>query len=679
MKPTDVSLWLSRIQKCEDLQSKKHQEWKTAIKLLQGTFFGNPYANNELTEVNFVYEFMEILVGSIYARNPHIFVRSYSGRWAAFAETMETVINYYWREKKCKKKMIKAIIRGALTPPGCIEVGYTLLSEKNKIIKEMENEFPELKEVNNKKDKVEEEQGILDETVREDDVFVKFHPTWNVLWPDGYHDPSEAPYRIIKEVVSYLDLKNNPSYKDVKYKLRGNMQSQSNSKPTKFTMKANIITGNNQFSSDEEDIKITLYHVQDKRSQKRFTLAKNFREDSLFESDWDYLVDGFTIKDLVFNEIPETDEDANSYPMSDITPMIPQLKELSRLSSAMNKHRKRAGTLLLAKKNLITETDATKIQNASDVDLIMVDDISEANIRGFTPPALPQDFYALREILLQDLMRISGFNQLLGNSKGIDTATESDNIRIGSQIRQTKKQDAVEDFTVDIAKALSGLIWQFIQDKKRIGEIIGEEVTEKMWPTLPKDMKEARRLIQRELHFKIDAGSTRPPKDDALERKQWADLTGLLKANYPNRIKDDLYIKQLLKKFDAHDIEQLVIGFDDEEVAAAQEENKLLLQGMKQVVTPNENDMLHLQVHSQVYQTPGLKITPEMDEHVMKHNQNMQMKNPKINPQRGDSKTSAQTTTPDLARQGVPEFQDIMGGIKKSSGMGGNRGGGITR
>ena len=685
MTQKEIKMWQARIQSAEDLQSKVAEARKQTIKLYTGTFFGNPYRENELTEVNFVYEFMEVLVSSIYARNPYIFVRSYSGRWAAFAETMETVINYYWKEKLAKKKIIQCIKDSALQPPGFVEIGYTLLSEKNKIITEIESDYPELKEVRNRKEKVESEQGVLDETIKEDDVFLNYVSSWDILWPDGYHDIRlECPYIIKRQKISYLDLIANPIYKPSKYKLKGLRQTQIERRPTVFNMKAWVST-NDDFDADLEQLNIILYHVFDKRGHKRFILAKNFLEDTLFEGEWNYFIDGFTFYPLIFNEVPRVDEEANSYPMSDIAPMIPQLKELSYISSAMNKHRKRAGTLLVGKKGSITETDATKIQNASDVDLILLESLSEQDLRGFTPPALPQDFYTLREVYLQDLMRISGYNQLLGNARGIETATESENVRIGSQMRQSKKVDTIEDFTVEVSKGLAGLIWQFIQDKKRIEEIIGEEVTEEMWPSLPRNSDgsvneaEARRMIQRDLHFKIDAGSTQPPKDVAIERRQWENLAGVIRANFPNRIKEDVFLKQLLKKYDAHDIDNMVIGFDDEEIVTAQEENKLLLKGIPQIVGPNENDMLHLKVHSQAYQVTGLNITREMDEHILKHNENMLRKNPALVPQKGDSKIAPKTTTPNINRKGVPDYVDIASGAKGVKDMGQNKGGGITK
>lgn len=673
----DIKMWQQRIQRAEDLQAEKHQERKQIIKLYTGTFFGNPISQvSELSEVNFVYEYLKILIGSIYARNPHIFVRARSNRYVPFAETMEIAINYYWRELQLKKKIKQAILDAVLQPPGFIEIGYTLLLEKEKDTEIYRKLFPELFG-KAPEGKTEEEQGILDETIKDDNVFANFVTSWNILWPDKHHEIRESPYLIKKQIIPLVDLLANPMFKKSKYDLyKSRMSSDNTQKVKPYRMRDNPQTQGVSYEQDQELIDVTLYHIQDKRSRKRFTLAKNFNNDTLFEKDWNYLIDGFTFYPLIFNEVPQTDEKANSYPMSDIVPMIPQLKELSYLSSAMNRHRKRSGILLLAKKGgSVTAADATNIQNASDVDLIFLDDISEANLKGFTPPPLPRDFYQLREIILQDLMRISGFNQLLYNVKGIETATESENVRAGALIRQSEKVDIIEDFTVDIARGLSGLIWQFI-NRERIAEIIGENTAdERMWPPLPEDEAEARKIIQRELSFRIDAGSTRPPKDEAVERKQWIDVTGTLKATFPNRIKDDIFLQQLLKKFDFKDIEDMIISYDDEEIAIAQQENKLLMQGIPQLISPNENHLLHLQVHGQVYQTQGLTPTEQLDEHTLTHAKHMEQKSPKVEPQRGDTKIAPQTTTPETARRGVPENVDFLGAVKRMPGVGGNRGG----
>jgi len=669
-----ISMWFGRIQRCEDLQATRKNERRQILKLYTGTFFGSPFGDNEMTEENFVYEFMQILVSAIYARNPHLFVRTKSSTLGQFCETMETVINHYWETKEAKEKMKKVIIDAVLQTPGFMEIGYLLITEKNKITKQIESEFPELKDLE-KKEKTEEEQGIMDETILEDDVFISHLSSWDVLFPDGYHEIRECPYLIKKQVITLDKLLANPMYRNTN-KLRNRRTLNSSISPvTAYNMKA--LPRNNAYSGiDDELVKITLYHVFDRMGRQKFTLAQNFIDDTLYEGDWDSLIDGFTIYPLIFNEIPKTDEESNAFGLSDVVPMIPQLKELSLIGSAMLKHRKRAGTVLLGKRGNISDTDASRVANSSDVDLILLDDNSEAAVRGFTPPALPQDFYALRNIILEALMRISGFNQLLGMAKGIDTATESENVRAGAILRQGEKVDIIETFTVKVAKGLAAFIWQYKQDKKEIEDIIGEPVTEEMWPTLPEDLNEARKIIQKKLIFTITAGSTKPPKDEAIERKQWMDLMGIIKANFPGKLNDSIILPQLLKKFEFKDIDRAVIGYDEQEIQVAQEENKLLLKGIPCIPGPNENSLLHLQVHGQAYSTPGLQITQQMDEHILKTKQYYEMKNPQVLPQKGDSKIAPQTTTPAQNRSGVTQFSDLVGAVRSGGSVpGGNEGG----
>lgn len=657
-----VRIWHQRVQRALDLQEKHSKERLEISRLYRGVFLGNPFdKTSRKSELNFLFEYVRLVKGATYARNPHIFVRAPHSDFVAFAETMEQVLNYYVTELKTKPKVKSSVADAIMQPPGFIKIGFRGdLEVTGK--KTIEPGFGELRNVAG--EKLPEQSGIFDETVKNHDVFLKFLSSWNVIWPDGYHDLRDAPYLIEIEDVPLIDILANPMYKSVKYQLRGGVaptQTKFNERRS-LTMKANIPFTSAPTLMDEEIVVKRLYHIWDKRERQRFTIAEALWEDTLFERDWNYLIEGFPYFPLGFNEIPKTREDAHSYPLSDVIPMLPQLRDLSVINDAIVRHGKRAGTVVFAQKGGLTTDEATAIQNAGDVDLIFLESVSDEVLKPYTTPALPSDWYKIRQIIVEDLMRISGFQQLLGTARGIETATESENLRRGETIIGSERIDIIEDFVKDIFRGIAGLSWQFLP-RKRIAEIIGEPtVTEQMWPSLPEDIDEARKIIQKELTFSIDAGSTRPPKDEAVERKQWTDLAGTIQATFPNRIKADAFLKQWLKKFDFKDLEDVIISYDDEEIAIAQEENKLLMQGNRQLISPNENDMLHLQVHSQVYQTPGLVPTPEMDEHVETHAENMERKNPTVTPQKGDKKVSPQSTRPEQARGGVPTGQDLVGG-----------------
>lgn len=674
----DINKWFQRFTRATDLQGKSSEERKQAIKLYTGTTFGKPTDDTEDSEVNFVYEFLDVILSAIYARNPHIFVRSDKAGRLSFAQTMEEVINYYWREKKVKQKMKRAIRDAILQPPGWISVGFQLEGkERDKFTKDLEREFPELKK---NPPKTEEQEGILNETVKRGDIFINYLSSWDVVWPDGYNEIRTAPYLFIIERTNLEDVQNNPIYKNSKFDLRKFVgQGNTIKKPTSFTMDALPQVLNNQESVDLETIAIKLIHVWDRRGQQVFTLAENFTDDTLFgPKDWNLLSDGFPFFPLVFNEIPQTDENSNSYPLSDVTPMIPQLKDLSKVSAMMVKHGKRMVPIVTTTEDGMSEPQRTNYQTSDIMELVIVDDPTKVVVN--TPPTIPAAWFNLKGEILQDLFRTSGMKQLLASAVGVDTATESENIREGGRIRQSGKIDVIEDFTVDIARFVAGLLWQFI-DRAQIAEIIGEEVSEEMWPDLPtladgktRDIVEARRVIQKEIHFRIDAGSTRPPKDEAIEQKLFSDAVGILKANFPGRFKEDVILEQLLKKMKIPEAEKAVIKFDDEEIAAAQKENELLMQGIPVPVSPNQNHQLHLQVHGQIEQNATTQPTPELDEHINITADFLERTNPTASPQRGDSKIAPQTTTPNARRQGVTEFADIKGSTAVRQ-PGANRGG----
>lgn len=675
----DLDVWFRRIGNAVNLLSTKDTEREQISRLYQGTFLGSPFSRDftssgkTRSELNFLFEYVRLVKSATYARNPYVFVRPRHYKYVAFAESMEKVINYYIIELKVKEKIRSALGDAVMQPPGVVGIGFRGEIEVTGKKRKNNNLYEATPNV---KQKSPEQLGIYDETIKNYDLFLRQISSWNIAWPDGYHKPfRDAPYLIEIEDARLIDIFSNPMYKDSKYAIQAvtpSHASQARNKP--LTMHADIpITAHREKFDDEMTIK-RLFHVWDKRGQRRFTLVQGFIDDTIFERDWNYLIDGYPYYDLSFNEIPPTKNKANSFPLSDVVPMLPQLRDLSIINNAILNHGKRAGTVIISKKGTLTTEEITKLQEADDIEHVILESIDKDTLKAFATPALPSDWYKIRSLIIEDLMRISGFQQLLAQVKGIETATESENIKLGERLLTSEKVDIVEDFITNISRGFAGLAWQSLP-RSRVAEILGEIPTQEMWPSLPADRDEAKRIIQRELQFRIDAGSTRPPRDEAVERKQWIDSAIAIKSAFPMRVKDDVFLEQWLKKLKFKDVEQMIIKYDDQEIAAAQQENKLLMKGIPQVVGPNENDMLHLQVHSQTYQIPGMSPTPQMDKHVLDHNKSMMMKAPAAIPQKGDKKPAGMSVAPEISRQGIPTSSDIMRTVTGNRGIGKNLGG----
>jgi len=580
----DIQMWLSRFQKAEDLQRKESSARKQALQLYTSTFFGQPTDDSEQQEVNFVYEFVDVAVSAIYARNPFIFVRTDVPARTSFADTLERAINKIWRTKRVKKKMKKAIRDAILQPPGWIALGFKFLKERDKAKLDIEKEFPELKEPNQK---TEEQRGNLDETVKMNDIFINQLSSWDVVWPDGHNDIRKSPYIFVIERTNLEDVMNNDMLKKTRFDLKqmgGPNKTVSQAKLFKMKSEPPLLPRNLGQSIDFESISIKLIHVWDRRGQQMFTLAENFIDDTIFgPKKWEILANGFPQFPLIFNPIPQTDEKANSYPLSDITPILPQLKNLSKMDMLMMAHGKRQGAVILFEEGGLTSTQVTNLQNSKDLDAVQVNKIDR--VKEFKYPTVPAAWFNLSDKILNDIMRATGMKQLVGQSQGVETATESDNLKEGSRLRQSGKIDDIEEFSVDVAIYLAALIWQFFT-RDEISELLGEDISPEMWLEVPKlpdgsvDVAKARKIIDNDLNFELEAGSTQPPKNEAVERKLATDMVAIIKTNFPNKVKDEALLKFMLSKWDFPDIEDAILTNEQGEIEVAQKENALLARGI---------------------------------------------------------------------------------------------------
>ena len=244
---------------------------------------------------------------------------------------------------------------------------------------------------------------------------------------------------------------------------------------------------------------------------------------------------------------------------------------------------------------------------------------------------------------------------------GQRTATQAQIGQSGLQLKASARVDVVEDFTVRVARKLALNMWQFY-DRDKIAEIIGEPVTPAMWPDLPDDPVERRRIINSEVQIRIDAGAAAPPKDETVDRKQLLDYASIVATIAPEKIKKGKFIEKLTERFKfVKDVEQIVKTDEEGEMRTAQEENQYMAQNMPQAVSPNEDHEIHIQVHSQ------MAGNPLVDEHIVKHAGFMGI-TPQAGkgttPQAGDMRPPSKSATPEIERQAPPTQGAIYSGVQ---------------
>lgn len=651
-----ITTWKGRIGRSVSYQQKMHKQWKDAIDLYNCDYFERVAGgfDMERVEVNFANWYINSLIPLLYFKDPYIFAKARNDQWSSFAQTMEDMINLKWRKLRLKQQFKRVIHSGLLMPPGWIKVGYTAKIDED-VAKDDENKQKGLVEslkqvikgVIGKDEKLPEEQGILNMFIKEESVFSTWIPSWRILIPEGYHLISDMPYMIEIEDIALEDFKRNKLYKkDDSIKGTREVNTSDDGGNTIRTA-----TYNKTPSKDKNDYEILrLFHIWDRRNQERLTVSMECAYPH-FQGEWPYDMDGFPYKPLIFEETLPQEDKSNAYPPGILKSILPQLHELSLARTQMSKYRKRASAIIMADATA-SEEDMRQVEETEAVQIIKVK-MKEAFQMMSTPP-LPPTVFQVEEIINQDLQMATNMGQLMFQPMaGQRTATQAQIGQQGLQIKAQARIDVIEDFTVEVAMSLAQTLWQFY-DRQKVAEELGMPVSPAMWPDLPKDKLERKRVIQSEIQFRIDAGSTAPPKDETVDRKQLLDYASIISTIAPERIKKDEFCKELTKRFKfVKDVDKIIISNDGAEQEAAMKENQLLGADVPQVVGPNENHELHVQVHSQI-QHP----TRASDIHLQEHAQFLGMNNPQ-GAQQGDTRPPMKSSNPEINRQGMTNQGDI--------------------
>lgn len=684
-----INDWKAKVKEAEGVQGEMHKEWSIAIDLYNcryNTGMSPAYDpdDSERVDVHFANWYITNLVSLCYFRDPWIFFKSKTDSYERFCETLEKVVNAEWKRLDLKSQFKDVILSGLLTSPGWLKVGYTAKigqdeakDEENKEKEESKSLMDSIKEIISgkvKKEKEEElpaEKGVLNSNIQEESIFVTWIPSWNVFMPPGYQRFRDMPYIIQSEKMTMMDFLENPDYEN-KEGIRTVYESQQ-TYGDKMLVKVPFDTSVSPSDSHTSELDtITIYHIWDRRTNKRMTLSM-MSDEYHREGDWPYDFDGFPYEECMFEKTLPTKEKANPYPPNAIRPILPQIIEQSNIRTQMSRWRKRASGMILADKGALTEQDMNQLENTDAMQIVYISDITKVQMAQ--SPGLPPQIFEVGGEIQQDLQSATNMGQLMFAAQpGQRTASQAKIGQQGLQLKISAKQDVIEDLSVRVARKMAQLVWQFY-DKDKVQEIIGEKVSDEMWPPLPDDRNERRKIINNMKCF-IDQGSAAPPKDEATDRKQILDMVSIAANIAPERLKKDEILKILIKKFKFEkDVDKCVMTNDDEEEKAAQEENGFLEANHPQIVSPNTNHQIHLAIHAQGKKTPALA------QHILDHakfagllpgaqgpGSESGQKKGQNKPQQGDKRPPMRSTNPEIVRQKAPNMGNMASAAMNSGG-----------
>ena len=679
MPELDLSLWQTRLQEMMGLQAKQHSRWREAQAMVEGRWMRDLTASfdPDWTPVNYAKAYLTAVVASIYARNPYFFVKPRHGNYLQFASSMERVLNYLREELALKQTIKRCIVDALITGIAWVETGYT--ATFGTLEPEPQNEGGLFQRLLNPF-KRPSEQGVLNEYVKEVSAYTLRVSAWKVFLAPFYHDVHEMPYLAIGEDIAPEDIQRHPLYSQ-SFSASGAQRSVQVSKDRPSVSLPGMQWGFGQPGLGGNASRLSrIWHLWDRREMQRFLWLDGTQEVA-GPFKWTPSFEGFAQTPLIFNDLPESDRSANSYPIGDITFMIPQLRELSLLRTMQVKRRKRSGGQIIAQSMALTDEQARQIQQNDDLNLIRIKGNPSTDITTFTPGQMSPDVWKTGDRILADLDLIGQLGFLLPTLTAGDerSATEARFRAAGAGTVRSEKVDVIEEFTKTVGRKVAAVVWEFYP-RSKVQEILGEEqLPEELWPDISQFSPDRRReIIERELEFSIEVGSTQPIQDKTLKNEQKIRLLNIIGGIAPERIKiTSEGLGKLADDFEMPELREWMILDDEAEAKAIQQENQLLTQGIPQVVGPNDNHQLHEQGHAQV--VLGGQATPAAEQHLLQHRQFRQMKGLAKHSQRGDEgATRGAAVRPEAMRQGMTNLSDLMTAIGKPLAERGNERGGMS-
>lgn len=670
----DIRVWIRRYQTDLAAQTIHHERWRRNIRLFDTSYWDDLKAtNNEIVPVNYTTTFITTLVSSVFARYPEWKVKAKRpGRFYKHADTMKIFMDQFNEESKFKELAIKCVVDAATCNIGWIEQGYFKSNEEPIAAPEEELDLiGRMKELLTKAGQDEDTKesaqlGELNQQKRPGSFYLTRRSPWDVIIPEGHFEYESMPYLMVLEHMTFEDFLRNPRYKNqtrvgtVQPSRTDHGLDKIKTSPygpaAFFNPKAPLA------AKQDMDRPVTLINIWDRRENQVFTISES--ADKVHEDpvDWPYYGEGFPQKPLQFNYVPEIPGDLdpkhNFYGFADVDPIFAQVLEKSDLRTQQSKIRKRATVKVFVQAGTTTESELNK-HTSPDVEVIPVTNIQAIQVsQGIAiPPAVLQ----VEDRIDSDLSRDSGMSLLLADASQqgkIERATVANIAQEATSLKTNYKVDRIESWIKQIGLYQVGLFWQYLTPDE-VSERLGQIPKQDEWIPLPPDPILAKKWIRDELKLSVETGSTKPLNVDVLERKQFGETIGIIQNIAPglfNQLKRQ-FIARLMKKSNEPDLEQIILGaLDQDEQQVADMENRLMLEGAPQVVSPNDDHEVHLKTHSK-FQDNQI-VAAHMQAHLIRLEElsASQTKGGQGARQKADTKSPAE-----VAQQGATKGIDLGG------------------
>lgn len=510
----DKDDWESQI--ISGLRYRRHfggsDAWATYRGYCRGDF--PQYENSPEVHVlsyNLSYALTEVLLPTIYYKNPHVFASPRRPGMQGLAKLLEGVDNWLVQELGVKEQVRAAVKDCIQCGRGIIKLGY----EEEEVLEHMKEYY----------DYIDQKPMGMPWVKRIDPVMF--------LVPFGTLRLADADW------ADHIILKPLEKVKSSKmYKNTGDL--------TGTHMDRSVMErerpGYGEALSDAQEF-VEIHEIRNRVDRE--ILAHVMGYDKFIRSpDEDVLqIDGLPFVTFTFNEDPEF-----FWAVSDMAIIEPQQLEMNEVRTQTMLHRRLALLKILVRKGVLDDEEMHKLMRGDIMSMVQVNVNDIQSAVKELQHHIPQDLLVWAERVRNDVREMMGVGrqQAGTTSSSRTTATESRIVQLAHDMRMSSRRDRVGDAYTEIIRKLNQIILSF-WTQSVVVPILGVDGS-KYWVELTPDQ------IKKEFMFDVDV-SARMPQNKEIRRQEMIQLIQALGKN-PN-VNLNYLLRAFLQEFEWLDILQV--------------------------------------------------------------------------------------------------------------------------
>jgi len=436
--------WKDRIKAGLDYRKKysSFQQWEEYRKMYRGQW------DSKILPVNRVFSYGRTMVPRVYFRAPRVCITATRPDLVWHAKVVEAIDNQLIRETGLKHTLKEACLDAYLTGIGPIKLGY-------------DSEFGYLPE-----QAISEDGQTVTQVGRKEGERIEYNPfikpgfPWalrvmpeDVVVPWGSANSTNLPWIAHYVLRPFEDVKQDQKYRNTEELKGTRTPDRGGEGRVEFRPRE---------QRDKDVVYAELWEVRDFKTKQILV----FCEDQLLLAEADILqVEGLPWEFVEFNPDPEY-----FWPISDVSILEPQQKELNEVRTQSSRHRAISLLKFLYKKGSIEPEELEKFFSGEVGPGVAVGG-EESVMSAITAlqPHIPTELWREAEIILRDMREALGFgaNQL-GEFRGgtPPTATESGIVEQAFDVRVDERKDIVADVLVNIIRKWNQFIFRFWTEDK---------------------------------------------------------------------------------------------------------------------------------------------------------------------------------------------------------------------